>query len=148
MCDIDNELTYTAYGTESTTSILHPPRDIILGNRVLSRPLHNRCYFFTERLKKMHTHILRYITSAHTLLLDVFKSELPSSMLSFPSRQLRSLTAPPISTDISVDVGRCTENRTASFALVVTRVRLYMLFLREFQRKKRKDLNCPSCCAM
>lgn len=88
--------------------------------------------------------MLRYIKSAHTLLLDVFKSELPSSMLSFPSRQLRSLTAPTISTDISVDVGRCRENRTASFALVVTRVRLYVLFLREFQRKKKDKRFEPS----
>lgn len=123
-CTCGSELTYTAYGTESTTSILHPPRDVILSNRVLSRPLHNRCYLFTERLKKIHTHILRYITSGHTLLLDVFEGELPSSMLSFPSRQLRSLTAPPISTDISVDVGRCTKNRNASFTFTIARVRL------------------------
>lgn len=48
------ELTYTTHGTESTARILHPPRHIILGNRVLSRPLHERCYFFAERLQKIY----------------------------------------------------------------------------------------------
>ena len=59
------ELTYAAYSAKSATGIFHPPRHIILGNRVLSRPLHDRCYFFAKRLKE------KYKTCTHNTI-DTF----------------------------------------------------------------------------
>lgn len=45
-------LTYAAYGAESTTRVLHPPGHIVLGDGILSGPLHDRCYFLAKRLEE------------------------------------------------------------------------------------------------
>jgi len=77
---VTRELTYTAYGTESTACILHPPRHIILGNRVLSRPLHDRCYFFAERLKNIFVYKCDGITRITKPYINrVLKNILPFS---------------------------------------------------------------------
>lgn len=102
--------------------------------------------FFRRTTKKKCTHV-QYIASSYatlskwmglkeriTIFFDV--------TLLFSSAE-RSLTAAPLisSTDISVDVGRCTENRPASFPFAITRARhsiyIYPIFARNSKKKKK-----------
>jgi len=93
------EPTYTAYSAKSTTRILHPPRHIILGNRILSRPLHDGSYFLAERLKNMYDTIRNVdnaicatFKNAHTMF-DVV-------LLSFCLSAENADSTAPISVDV------------------------------------------------